>query len=1625
MLPQATSPMPSSAGPDKVLVVPIRISVLRSGKESSEKNLGARADFSKLPYCDKDFDVVQDGPFTSDQVLAETSGQLTQGVHLHWTMPEALRTLRKPSAEDGQGGQTQGEEALTLPNRWRVTRTIHGVSGSRSRSWIIESNRLNKIDPNPDRWPATVTVPVHPEDAFEGYDANASDESNFGSWQNYRYLGQVFEAGEWSERQGTHAVIEAEDPKDHQEYLYQLRLDSSTRMARSRKWQASRRLTAKTDLQRRTTPYDLTIVGYGDMDFASFYPNCSSVFGFCDTIYQLRQDRFNSGSETLSYSVIGWYREDDKDPLARQGFSFFSSSVLQLNGNGSIDVEAHPHPVESITVGIWAKSASELWNANGCLICKEDAFILHPHENESKISFYVYVQGWQSVTYAPPEDFDLKQWHHYLATYDGDTLIFYVDARECGRASITGQIANVRTPLHFGKDNRYPNRCFKGQLAHACIWRKVLSAAEVQSYYLCPPLGEEPDLLGYYPLNQFTTTSGIPTLTNLAWVSNKPEALPNGRGINASIVTSNSIPVSCNNAADRKAFEHYQHSGLKLGEEETGCYNSEFEWFFKSPAPVEPAASLYHGIVESFNYNPNTSYGIPDALKQAEHDIVVGNTTVEAFSALLAARSSDSNFEPILNALQLNILSDLDKAGGAIAVERQLHAARFSPAVEGRTWELTAIREQDPSRIGNRASQVTESLPKLTTELLELVNQLNELEFGLKQYELQCSGAQRQLMADWRKFLYVKHTPKGNLPLESPLQVWLMNKSQNEVLRAMDSVLNASIDQVKTLTAAIEARAAQIKDLKANIQSYLNVTAATVTTPEGVVNRGVLSNYYELTSRSTSASTYYQANEACILLSGPGLETPPSYRNCSERSDGFLECGTEVPLNLPANSEFKPPISAVIPSESFDKAAGLALSSHIQALERLACLVATQKQYSAVCSPQIMVTKKEDIENCWLPLLMDWEATVRPLKFPALQNNLLVYEADELTRKFNWNQEGTDLKENKSPNVLSGQHGFISLKNRLQLAAGVAVSLQNQINILIEKTDDPNSQLACKLKKLRQELSEMKLLSQVLAGFNQALLMRAETMQLVVWDPIFDPGTGDQDRIINVQSAVAAETSLGEKASGVFCPLRGGRMQLAIKVIDCFGRTLALQQSTDQQGQIRTGFIVAQSLTPADEIVSLNRYINLPPRLVPPTRLHYNWICPQTLQRFINSRDVNPLLGWIIYNYLENSLDVYEADGGSIGSIFVVDRDGQLELLSQGQPGSASWTQPMATANPILAEIVAMLAKQNASYLQAFFEMLNNATQLTPSEVGNASNVSVLLGKPLALVSAYLKLECNGHAFPLSQGWQEIRASSESLPPPNMLEARNGQALNPIGCPIHLGQENSVDDGLIGFFKHRGSSDEHRIDTSCFYSQSASSSVNTSNSGSRIVQPKIHDLVLSTDPKHFQLVTMLIDPYKQVHLTSGVLPVQSLQVSQEYLSAAIENMKSTFLLTPLISPPSFVDVQPEPSASPPMPIVRKQPMPTPSVSLTNGKWSWLQPEGTSTNTEVTWEEYEPTDIGCEVGVNFSPQTIHEGWLVLSHARKQNSHGQSRSPSTGFIPPEPVCPAEVFCQLNPNATDTMA
>ncbi len=101
-------------------------------------------------------------------------------------------------------------------------------------------------------------------------------------------------------------VHEASYPADNSSCVIPSSSDQPFRyMGRKTALNASR--TAGTDFK-TFTGKELTVLGYGDINFSSFYPNCMGAFGFHDP----------SGSAGgVSYKVLGWHENADDDILSQ------------------------------------------------------------------------------------------------------------------------------------------------------------------------------------------------------------------------------------------------------------------------------------------------------------------------------------------------------------------------------------------------------------------------------------------------------------------------------------------------------------------------------------------------------------------------------------------------------------------------------------------------------------------------------------------------------------------------------------------------------------------------------------------------------------------------------------------------------------------------------------------------------------------------------------------------------------------------------------------------------------------------------------------------------------------------------------------------------------------------------------------------------------------------------------------------------------------------------------------------------------------------------------------------------------------------------------------------------------
>ncbi|HEY0289220.1 MAG TPA: hypothetical protein VGC62_19800, partial [Pseudomonas sp.] len=240
---------------DTYLIVPINVAVLAVGfpdTQNSAENLAPLADFSRLPWV-ANSQVHNPGPYTS-------AAALENAVPFEGQIPLQQGIHVHWALPDGLtagNAEAAGFSFPSAPNRWLVTRIVlSSPSGAAAvttlKSWVVESDRQSDT-------PTAPTGLNQPNMALQLQPTGG---------QNFTYLGQAFDLATWSEVGNTVS---------------------------------------------RLTPF--TVLGYGQLTFAAFYPNCSTVFGYYDTLSDLTD--YDPSCSTISYHVSGWYSNAADDPLAK------------------------------------------------------------------------------------------------------------------------------------------------------------------------------------------------------------------------------------------------------------------------------------------------------------------------------------------------------------------------------------------------------------------------------------------------------------------------------------------------------------------------------------------------------------------------------------------------------------------------------------------------------------------------------------------------------------------------------------------------------------------------------------------------------------------------------------------------------------------------------------------------------------------------------------------------------------------------------------------------------------------------------------------------------------------------------------------------------------------------------------------------------------------------------------------------------------------------------------------------------------------------------------------------------------------------------------------------------------
>ena len=218
--------------------------------------------------------------------------------------------------------------------------------------------------------------------------------------------------------------------------------------------------------------------------------------------------------------------------------------------------------------------------------------------------------------------------------------------------------------------------------------------------------------------------------------------------------------------------------------------------------------------------------------------------------------------------------------------------------------------------------------------------------------------------------------------------------------------------------------------------------------------------------------------------------------------------------------------------------------------------------------------------------------------------------------------------------------------------------------------------------------------------------------------------------------------------------------------------------------------------------------------------------------------------------------------------------------------------------------------------------------------------LAVLLGRPLALVHASLRLELQGLPTGYWTTGKDLKFVTEDF--------------EKLRVPVRLGDMKLPADGLVGYLLEPESDENSGL--------FASAGAKPRGDGKIKYEKELK--VSCTEPVS---LTLLMDASARVHATTGILPRHSVVLPPEAARMASLIEEVSFSVAPVLGErPLNSGWQPT--------------MPRPSDAF--GQWSWATRPGI---TSQTWHEIRPADDRARFADDLA---LTEGWLKLRLKRDQ-------------------------------------
>lgn len=485
----------------------------------------------------------------------------------------------------------------------------------------------------------------------------------------------------------------------------------------------------------------------------------------------------------------------------------------------------------------------------------------------------------------------------------------------------------------------------------------------------------------------------------------------------------------------------------------------------------------------------------------------------------------------------------------------------------------------------------------------------------------------------------------------------------------------------------------------------------------------------------------------------------------------------------------------------------------------------------------------------WYPLILEWQANY----YPDLK---LMNAKPDFSR---WSLVDGDYcyTSTEKPDPVITPENAYPVQGRLFISDHA----QMQLTALFNRRFQNNTILRTKLLEALRSESR---LSQTLDGFNSFLMMREHVLPpaLLLKDP---SEQGFLDALSSLDNSVIGDRPIFDM---LFSPIRAGFLSLSrLRIIDALGR---FQDIDYPDLYASESLMVPGAVNPVQHLM-------LPPRLLQPSRLAA-WFLKvgekEPLEASFMELD-SPVCGFVLPNLLDHSLVVYYRDGRPAGSLNLVETGTGIRFDSP--PGTPHSTSLPEDLDREMYAFLDQLMAAGPKTLQNLVEYINHLQPFTQSGSHSPSRIE-FIGKPVAVARLEASLELFGEPEPYRHylgGGDPDRTSRTDV--------------SKAAFPVIVGNLKNPADGTVGYFED---GDYRHFHT---YPE-----LSPSGTDPYFIPEHQAFLQPDSDAPH-KILTLLFDPWANVSLTTGILPVRTMSLPRDLTALALQNIEVTCFCSPILT----------------------------------------------------------------------------------------------------------------------------